>query len=71
MNYVKVVPTSTRVVAITGSEDRNTFPALARDYIAALTAVGVRATYIQVPEAGHEWRQLLFRAARGALASMQ
>lgn len=64
------VARGTRVVAVTGSGDTNTAPALARDYVAALAARGVPARFEEVPGAGHGWgglRETALSAARGML----
>jgi pimeloyl-ACP methyl ester carboxylesterase len=51
--FLPRVPTTTEVVAITGSVDDNTFPALAQDYVAALARRGVPARFVAVAGAGH------------------
>ena len=51
--FVSRVPRTTGVVAITGSDDGNTFPALAKDYVARLAARGVPARFVAVESAGH------------------
>jgi pimeloyl-ACP methyl ester carboxylesterase len=51
--FVSRVPTTTEVVAITGTADDNTFPALAEDYAARLAARGVPARFVPVRGAGH------------------
>ena len=51
--YVDRVPTSTTVLAINGTEDDNTFPALAEDYVARLVRAGVRARFVAVEGMGH------------------
>jgi pimeloyl-ACP methyl ester carboxylesterase len=51
--FVSRVPTSTEVVAITGTADDNTFPALAEHYAARLAARGVSARFVPVQGAGH------------------
>lgn len=52
--YVDRVPAETNVVAITGSSDENTFPALAQDYIDALNANGGNGTF-QLIDGGTHW----------------
>ena len=47
------VPSSTRVIAMTGSADDNTFPSLARDYVRRLTDNGVAARFEQIDGASH------------------
>jgi predicted esterase len=68
--FAASMPRATRVVAVTGGSDPNTAPALARDYVAALTARGVGARFEEVPGAGHEWGAVsgaALAAARGML----
>jgi pimeloyl-ACP methyl ester carboxylesterase len=52
------VPKSTTVVTITGSSDDNTSPALAKDYIGALSSRGVSARHEDVTGAGHSFKSL-------------
>jgi len=68
-DHVHRVPATTRVVVMTGSEDINTFPALAQDYAAALTARGIPAHFEPVEGAGHGFRGLE-RAVAAALDRM-
>jgi pimeloyl-ACP methyl ester carboxylesterase len=51
--FIARVPTTTELIAITGTGDANTFPALAQDYVARLTARGVPARFVAVEGAGH------------------
>lgn len=51
--FSESVPLSTKVIAITGDDDSNTRPVIARDYIETLKKRGVDATFIEVPDAGH------------------
>lgn len=44
---------STQVIAITGAKDDNTWPFLAKNYVASLQSVGVNAKFVEVPDAGH------------------
>jgi dipeptidyl aminopeptidase/acylaminoacyl peptidase len=60
------VPKTTEVVAITGSEDDNTFPALAQDYVARLEARGLPARFVPVEGAGHGFSALADAARRAA-----
>jgi pimeloyl-ACP methyl ester carboxylesterase len=48
----KVSP-ATKVIALTGSEDTNTFPALAESYVEALKAHGVDALFQLVSDSNH------------------
>ena len=52
-NFVGRIDKKTTVVAITGGNDENTKPVLARDYAESLKGKGIDATYIEVPGAGH------------------
>jgi len=47
------VPPSTRVIALTGSADDNTFPSLARDYVRRLVDNGVVARFEQIEGTSH------------------
>jgi len=51
--YLHRVPKTTAVVAITGTADDNTFPALAQDYVERLARRGVPARFVAVDGAGH------------------
>lgn len=53
MNRVAAVPTPTRVIALTGSRDDTTRPALATTYVARLKARGIDAEFRLVADAGH------------------
>ena len=44
---------ATRILAVTGEKDENTFPALAEDYVAAAQAAGLDAQLELVPGADH------------------
>lgn len=63
------VPRTTRVVTITGSADRNTFPALAEDYAKSLARRGVDARFVLVDGAGHGMSALA-AAVTGAVAEL-
>jgi pimeloyl-ACP methyl ester carboxylesterase len=53
MRWVASVPARTRVIALTGSRDDTTRPALAADYVARLNARGIDAEFRLVADAGH------------------
>ncbi len=57
--YAGAVPASALVIALTGSLDDNTFPALGASYARSLAARGVRARFFEVPGANHS---AVFRA---------
>jgi pimeloyl-ACP methyl ester carboxylesterase len=54
LDFVSGIPPGTRVVAITGAEDTNTYPSLARTYVDALTARGLDARLVLIPGADHD-----------------
>jgi dipeptidyl aminopeptidase/acylaminoacyl peptidase len=51
--FIARVPRTTEVVAITGTADDNTFPALAEDYVAKFVGRGIPARFVAVAGAGH------------------
>lgn len=53
IRWVDETPSTARIIALTGSRDTTTPPALAQDYVAALRRRGVDASFVLVPEAGH------------------
>ena len=64
-NYVNSVPVDTEVVAITGSQDDNTHPVIAKLYIEKLQKKGVSAKFIKLDHADHSEVKdsVTFRAA--------
>jgi len=52
-DFIGKIDMKTTVVAVTGGNDGNTEPVLARDYVASLKGKGIDATYIEVPGVGH------------------
>jgi pimeloyl-ACP methyl ester carboxylesterase len=52
-SYVARVPRNVTTVAVTGTADANTFPALGEDYAARLARRGVDARFVAVEGAGH------------------
>jgi len=54
LKWVGQVPQDARVVAITGADDDNTFPELARSYVDALVQRGVNAEFQLLPHKGHD-----------------
>ena len=52
-DFIGKIDKKTTVVAVTGGNDGNTKPVLARDYVASLKGKGIDATYIEVPGVGH------------------
>lgn len=58
IRYLARVPKNALIFALTGDGDRNTFPRLGRDYVAAATAHGLSATFVEVPDAGHGFGRL-------------
>ena len=65
--YLDGVPDTTKVVAVTGENDRNTGPHLARDYVSALRERGVDATFVLAPDGSHSFRSLPIREQLDAL----
>ncbi|MGE0254737.1 MAG: alpha/beta hydrolase family protein [Alphaproteobacteria bacterium] len=68
------VPASAMVLALTGTSDTNTAPALGRNYVEALRKRGIAAEYMDVPGVGHNinddyWsggaRAAILRAVQG------
>lgn len=59
-----------RIVAITGREDRNTFPRLAKEYIGAARDRGLQAEFVEVAGAEHSLARPLLDAAAEALHGM-
>ena len=51
--FVAGVPKRSKVIALTGSRDDNTYPQLAAGYVAELVAQGVDGKFVEVPGAGH------------------
>ena len=51
--FIGEIDKKTTVVALTGSNDGNTEPVIARDYVATLKGKGIGATYIEVSGVGH------------------
>jgi pimeloyl-ACP methyl ester carboxylesterase len=52
-DWAKKVPEGSRVVALTGTDDTNTKPALAEEYVELLRKRGIDARFIVVPRASH------------------
>lgn len=67
--FVSRVPAATRVTAMTGVRDENTFPWLAENYVTALARRAVAADFVPVADAGHGFAGLKDAAAE-AVASM-
>lgn len=58
IRYLSAIPKTARITALTGENDRNTFPRLGRDYVAAATTLGLSAAFVKVPDAGHGFGRL-------------
>jgi pimeloyl-ACP methyl ester carboxylesterase len=63
------IPAATKVVALTGTKDGTTTPALAEDYIKKLSARGNDAIFLSIPETGHK-DALGTAAVSNAIASL-
>jgi pimeloyl-ACP methyl ester carboxylesterase len=68
--YAARVPSTTSVVAITGSRDGNTAQRLAEDYVRSLARRGVDARFIAVEGAAHGFSGLAAATAGAATAAM-
>ena len=52
-DFVGKIDKKTKVVAITGSDDRNTVPEFGKDYVKSLKDNGIDATFIELPNVSH------------------
>ena len=68
--YLKKIAPDTKLVALTGSEDDNTRPSNARDYIAKAQRRGLDAKFVLVQGAGHGYYPHLAGAALTAVEEM-
>ncbi len=68
--YVQKVSTSTTVIAITGTKDDNTKPALAQDYVGQLAKRGVPAQFEAVTGAGHSFNRDVQAAVTAAVKTL-
>jgi pimeloyl-ACP methyl ester carboxylesterase len=66
-SYTGKVPTATTVIAITGTNDDNTKPSLAQDYVAQLAKRGVPAMFEPVTGAGHSFNKDMQAAVTSAV----
>lgn len=55
-DFVGKIARPTRIIALSGTKDTNTFPQLSQDYIAAAKARGLAVAYVPVNGAGHDFR---------------
>jgi pimeloyl-ACP methyl ester carboxylesterase len=69
-NFSAKVPATMRIVAVTGANDDNTPPQLAQDYVAGLAKRGVKASFVSVAGAGHNFNRATQEAAAAALKEM-
>ena len=65
--YLKKIDSETRIVALTGSEDSNTFPSNCRRYIEKANKRGLDARFVLVDGAGHGFDRRLRRVVLEAL----
>ena len=56
--YIDDIALDTRIVAVVGLDDTNTFPKLSQDYVAAAQQHGLAATYVPVSGASHGFNRL-------------
>jgi len=52
-DFVSGIDAKAEVVAITGDDDSNTRPVLAREYVESLAARGIKATYVELSGVSH------------------
>ena len=57
--YIKKLSPKTRIIAITGANDKNTFPSLALNYVKAAKQRGINAQSIIVPGGNHNGNDAL------------
>jgi len=69
-DFAASVSPATQVIAVTGANDDNTTPALARDYVASLESTGVNAKFVEVPNAGHHYLSELAEPVMQAIGEM-
>ncbi|MFN7882303.1 MAG: alpha/beta hydrolase family protein [bacterium] len=69
IDYLGSVPTGTPIVAVTGSGDENTTPALAEAYISKARALGLPAR-VQIVGGGHNFGGAIGSTAISALGGM-
>ena len=58
VDYLRGVPKTAKIYAVTGERDRNTWPRLAEEYVEKARGMGLDATFLLVKKAGHGFRQL-------------
>ena len=64
---IEGIGADTRVIAVVGSEDANTFPALSEEYVAAASAAGIDAQYMLAPGGDHHGNGALMGTFRAAV----
>lgn len=69
-SFADKVPVTARVVALTGGNDKNTTPSLARNYVESLTRRGVAAEFREIPGATHDMDGALRAATREAIKTL-
>ncbi|MGJ8618369.1 MAG: alpha/beta hydrolase family protein [Sulfitobacter sp.] len=63
-DFATKVPKSTTVYAVTGTNDSNTSPVLAQDYVARLSKRGVYAAFVPVKGANHGFNKMAGTVAK-------
>ena len=58
VDYLSAVPKTSKIHALTGERDRNTWPDLAEDYVEKAKGMGLDATFHLVKKAGHGFGRL-------------
>jgi len=66
-DYVDGLTPETKIIAISGDQDNNTFPEMARDYVAAAKERGINAEYILVKGGDHNGNEALQNAFFAAI----
>ncbi len=57
--WLKKARLDVRIIALTGSNDRNTFPRLAKKYVEAARKRGIQAEYVEATGSGHSLKRPL------------
>lgn len=53
LDYISTIPSGTRVMAVTGSQDDNTLPEFAKRWVEKASSSGVHARYADAPDLNH------------------
>ena len=58
IDYLSDAPKSSKIFALTGERDKNTWPEIAQDYVKKARDMGLDATFFMIQKAGHGFRRL-------------